>query len=80
MQKQGRIFRMVTSVSQQAELRRFAADHKLSGARSAGRERASRQLDRDIEFVNGILEGADELEKILDGAVVRMKQLREGAK
>ena len=78
IQKRDRVFQMVTSVSQQAELRRFAADHKLSGAKSGSRKRAMLQLKRDREFVAGVIEGADELEVILKGAMERMERVLSG--
>ncbi|MFQ6048056.1 MAG: motility associated factor glycosyltransferase family protein [Phycisphaerae bacterium] len=68
------IFRMVSDVSQLAELRRFAADARLGSVEADGPERARRQLARDIEFVNGIIEGADALEDILTGSLERFDQ------
>jgi hypothetical protein len=71
VQRQDRIYGMVTMVAQMAEFRRFAADQKLSSDKSAGAKRALGQLERDIEFVDALIEGAEELSEILRGAVQR---------
>ena len=65
------VFRMVSDVSQLAELRRFTADAKLTASDARGAELARRQLTRDVEFVNGMIEGADALEEILTGCLAR---------
>jgi len=57
-----------------AELRRFTADAKLTASDAQGAELARRQLTRDMEFVNGIIEGADALEEILQGCLARFDQ------
>ncbi|HOA73296.1 MAG TPA: DUF115 domain-containing protein [Phycisphaerae bacterium] len=60
-----RAYRMVSSVSQHAELQRFTADRRLSLADLDGPARARRQLERDIRFVEAVLEGAEALKQIL---------------
>jgi hypothetical protein len=77
VQRQDRIYGMVTMVSQMAEFKKFAADQKLSSDRSGGTKRVLRQLDRDIEFVEALLEGADELDGILRRAVERIERAQE---
>jgi len=72
VQRQDRIYGMVTMVAQMAEFRRFAADQKLSSDKSLGAKRVLRQLDRDIEFVAALIEGAEELIAILTGALERI--------
>ena len=66
-----RAYRMVSSVTQHAELQRFAADRRLSVADVDAKARARRQLERDIQFVEAILEGADALKQILTGCCER---------
>lgn len=78
------VYGIITSVSQLAELRKFAADLRLAADDTHEIERARRQLDRDIEFVNSLIEGANELEEIFTRAderfdeVARLRGLPEG--
>ena len=72
VQRQDRIYGMVTMVSQMAEFRRFAADQKLSSDKSVGVKRVLGQLNRDVEFVNALIQGTDELTTILTGALQRI--------
>lgn len=59
-----RAYRMVSSVTQHAELQRFAADRRLGLSDVDARARAARQLERDIRFVEAVIEGAGALENI----------------
>jgi len=59
------MYRLVSSVAQQAELQRFSADRRLALADVDSRDRARRQLDRDIRFVDAMLEGAGVLGEML---------------
>jgi hypothetical protein len=68
------IFRMVSDVSQLAELRRFAADAKLTAADDKGAELAHRQLARDVEFVKGIIDGCRAIEEIFQSCLDRFDQ------
>lgn len=58
-------YRMVSSVSQHAELQRFAADRRIGATNLDSKELARRQLDRDIRFVEAMIEGAEALQEIL---------------
>lgn len=73
IKSQARAYRMVSSVSQHAELQRFAADRKLSLADVDARGRALRQLERDIRFVEAMLEGAGALKEILETCCKRFE-------
>ena len=64
---------MVTAVAQQAELRRFAADIKAAESEEKGAKRALAQLERDTEFVASLIEGADVMTEILEGALRRFE-------
>ena len=68
------IFRMVSDVSQLAELRRFAADAKLTAADDKGAELARRQLARDVEFVKGMVDGCRAIEEIFQSCLDRFDQ------
>ncbi len=58
-------YKLVSAVSQHAELQRYTADRQISLAELDSNERARRQLARDIRFVEAILEGCTALDEIL---------------
>ncbi len=72
-----RIYEMVSSVSQLAELRRYTADRKIKAQDASGVERAQRQLSRDVDFIKNMLEGCDVLDRILTGAIERFDRAIE---
>ncbi len=59
------LFRMTRDVSQIGELQKFAADRQIAGDQISGTARATRQLQRDRQFIESMLEGCDNLERIL---------------
>lgn len=65
------MYRMVTDVSQLAELQKFSADRRLVAQGVTGAERTRRQLQRDERFIGALLEGCDALQRILDLALCR---------
>jgi hypothetical protein len=67
-----RAYRLVSSVTQHAELQRFTADRRLSAADVDAKARAGRQLERDIRFVEAMVEGAGALKDILGKAIERL--------
>lgn len=71
------IMRMVCAVSAVADLRRFRHDRQTRAAGSQGKERALRQLKRDIEFISSLTEGCDQLTEILKEGLERAA-VREG--
>lgn len=71
VQNHSLLFRMVRDVSQLAELQKLAADRKLAVDEVAGRSKARRQLQRDLRFIESLLEGCDRLESIFDEALDR---------
>ena len=72
--EQGTILRMVTDMSQLAELRKFSADRRLELDRLDGVEKVRRQLGRDAEFVKGLTDGCDELEELLKRTLRRFDE------
>jgi hypothetical protein len=72
------IYQMVSSVSQLAEFRRFSADRHIKADDPTGVDRARRQLARDIEFIEHMLEGCTVLDDILVGAIERFDRAIEG--
>lgn len=66
-----RTYQMVSLMAQLAELRRFRADRRMELDAVEGIEKAKRQLARDIEFVESIIEGCDALLTLFDEAMKR---------
>lgn len=69
-----KIMKMVCDVSPIAEMRKFHYDKRIKSARLAGRERAARQLKRDISYVQSLSEGCDILKEILQNALLRVEE------
>jgi hypothetical protein len=66
-----RAYEMISAVSQLAELQRFTADRRLGLEDVDSTSRARRQLDRDVRFVEAVLEGAGALKEILSESLDR---------
>lgn len=77
VQQQHRAYQMISAVSQLAELQRFSADRRLGLSEKAGPARARGQLERDMRFVEAIIEGADVMREILTEAIVRFEKVQE---
>ncbi len=60
-----RTYQVVSSLSQHAELQRFSADRRLGLSDLSKTDLARKQLERDIRFVEAILEGTSALGEIL---------------
>jgi hypothetical protein len=69
-----RVYEMISSLSQRAELARFSADSRIALVEDDAVEKARRQLQRDIVFVEGIAEGTQALRDILKGAIERFRR------
>ncbi len=74
VQNHERVFQMVRDVAQLGELQKLAADRKLSEHVGSDRLRAERQIERDVHFLNHLLEGAATLANILDEAIGRFDE------
>ena len=72
-----RAYQIISAASQLAELRRFSADRKIGAADAKGTERARKQLERDIEFVDSVHEGTDGVTEILRTALERFDRAVE---
>ncbi len=73
------IYRMVRDVSQLAELQKIAADRRITVDEATGKHRARRQLQRDRRFMEALLQGCDELQRILDDSLARFDDGIAGA-
>ncbi len=80
IRRHGRTYEMISSLSQHAELQRFSADRRIALADDDPVERARRQLERDIRFVQGIAEGTQALREILRGSIERFDADPPGCK
>lgn len=80
IRRQDRVYQMVSAMVQHAELVRFSADRRLNLADIEGSIRARRQLDRDIRFVEAVIEGTEALKDILIESHRRMQAAIEKAK
>jgi hypothetical protein len=79
VREQEHTYRLLSAVSQHAELQRFSADRRLELAGVEGKERAKGQLERDIRFVEAVMEGAEVLREILDESLKRFDAaIKEG--
>lgn len=74
------IFAMVRDVSQLGELQKIAADRKLYAPEGGDKARAQRQIQRDIQFIDAMLDGCKELGAILDDSLKRFDAAIEAAK
>jgi len=71
------IYEMVSGVSQLAELRRYTADRQIKAEDPSGADRGRRQLERDVDFIENLLEGCDVLDTILSGSIERFDRAIE---
>lgn len=72
VQRESRGYQIVNFWSQITELRRFSADRKMKILEGDEVERAERELQRDVEFISGVMEGAGEVREMLRDALVRL--------
>jgi len=77
---QDHAYRLVSAVSQLAELQRYSADRRLELADVDSKARAKRQLERDIQFVESIIEGTEVLDEILSESLERFDAAIAGGK
>ena len=69
-----RTYKMVVSVSQLAELRRYSADRRIGEHERETAEIAKRRLRRDSEFVTEFIDGCEYLEGVLPQARARLEK------
>jgi hypothetical protein len=71
IREQERVYEMISSLSQHAELQRFSADRRIALSDADQIERTRRQLERDLRFVEGIAEGTGAFREILRDSIAR---------
>lgn len=76
IRKYDRTYKIVTGVSQLAELRRYSADRRIGEQEHETAEVARRRLRRDREFVESFIDGCEYLESMLPQAMERLGEAR----
>jgi hypothetical protein len=69
-----RSYRIISSLSQHAELQRFSADRRIGLAELKSTDLAKRQLERDVKFITAVIEGAAAAREVLEGSLKRFDQ------
>ncbi len=72
-----RAMQMVCMASALADLRRIQHDRRISAAEVKDKERAARQIARDIEYVQSLADGCDIVTEILDSGLGRIEKALE---
>ncbi len=67
-----RAYSIITAGAQLAEFRRFSADQRLKASGAVGADRARKQLDRDLLFVQQLRADTDRMIAILQSAAERI--------
>lgn len=68
-----RVYQVINAATQLAEFRRFSADRRIEAGELSRVEKAKRQIDRDVEFITAVREGAIEVRPILEAALTRVR-------
>jgi hypothetical protein len=66
-----RAYRIVNMAAQLAEMKRYSADRRISAVQADEVEIAKRQLDRDVDFVTAVRDGARDVDGMLEEALRR---------
>ncbi len=70
---------MVCSVSALAELRRFRHDRMIRASQSLGVDRAKKQLERDVQYIESVIQGCDDLDGVLARGLERVEEKMDAA-
>jgi hypothetical protein len=73
-----RPYRLVMTVGQIDQLRRFQADRRIGAAGLDGVEKQRRQIERDLEYIRGLAEVCDLFLELLEGGVDRLQAAEQG--
>jgi hypothetical protein len=72
-----KIQQMVCGISAKAELRRFMHDRHLGAEKTQGTQRARNQMKRDVEYMDALIVGCDDLRSLLERAKDRALKAKE---
>jgi hypothetical protein len=64
----GRVYQLITQLSQRSELDRYAADRRISASGLSGMERQRRQIERDMSNVEHLIAAADDFQSVVSAA------------
>src|SRR5262249_52240835 len=62
-------YHLITQLTQNTELRRFQADRKISAAKVEGMEKQRRQVQRDVDNVQGVIDASIEFQKLMRNCI-----------
>jgi hypothetical protein len=65
-------YQVITALTQNTELKRFHADRKISAAKIDGTEKQRRQVQRDIDNVQGVIDAAVEFQKLMRACIAQI--------
>lgn len=72
----GHCYNLVIQLTQRTELNRFHADRKISTSKVEGTERQRRQVMRDIDNVQAVIDASSEFQKLIDTAIANVEAFR----
>ncbi|HWB53953.1 MAG TPA: 6-hydroxymethylpterin diphosphokinase MptE-like protein, partial [Tepidisphaeraceae bacterium] len=75
----GQTYDLVTQLTQSTELRRFKADRQIAAEKLSGIERQRRQVTRDIENVESVIEAVGPFVQLMDEVAERLQSTRDSA-
>jgi len=70
--RETRGYLIVNAATQTAELQRFSADRRIDAVEHGAKDRAKKQLDRDIRFMKEVIVGAKEMYDVIEQARQRV--------
>lgn len=80
MHRLGACYNLVIQMTQKTELRRFKADRHIAAAKVGGVERQRRQVNRDMDNVESVLDAAGEFRNLLDSAIDSLLRFNRNAR
>jgi hypothetical protein len=66
-------YHVITALTQNTELQRFHADRKISAAKVDGTEKQRRQVQRDVDNVQGVIDAATEFQKLMRDCIQQIE-------
>jgi hypothetical protein len=73
MNEVGATYDLVAQLNQRAQLHRFEADRRISAAKLDPLERQRRQVARDVDNVRGMLEAAQQFQRLMAEVIERLE-------